>query len=81
MDQATNTAPALPPEQVVIQMRQRVLAGEQLSREEVRDVLTALRANRRAAAEAAGKKSAAKAPARSPAELLAALAKKPVVQP
>lgn len=78
MDQAT-AQPTKPPEQVVVEMRQRVLSGgPALSREEVRDVLTALRANRRAAAEAAGKKSASKVPARSPAELLAALKTKPV---
>lgn len=82
MNEATDPqTPALSPEQVVVQMRQRVLQGERLSREQVRDVLTALRANRRSAAEAAGKKTAAKTPARSPAELLAALAKKPVAQP
>ncbi len=77
--QQPNQFANLPPEAVILQLRQRVEAGHTLSRDEVRTALQALRQNRMNAAEQAGKpKRAASAPARSSTELLGMLKSKTV---
>lgn len=62
-----------PPEQVITELRARVNAGQSLTREQVREALSALRQNRMSAAEAAGKSKKSAAPTRSASELLAGL--------
>lgn len=62
-----------PPEQVIVELRARVNAGQALTREQVREALTALRQSRMAAAEAAGTKKKAATPVRPASELLAGL--------
>lgn len=62
-----------PPEQVIVELRARVNAGQALTREQVREALAALRQNRLSAAESAGKSKKASAPVRSASELLAGL--------
>lgn len=75
---APTVAVIRPPEQVISELRARVTSGQQLSREEVREALAALRQNRMTAAEAKGGKKAPAAPARSASDLLAKLKSTPV---
>lgn len=62
-----------PPEQVIVELRARVNAGQALSREQVREALAALRQNRLSAAESAPKSKKSAGPVRSASELLAGL--------
>lgn len=65
-------------EDQILQFRQRVLAGEQLSEEELRSAYEAFRAKRRTAAEQSAKSKSRAGPARSTEEL-AGLFKQPAV--
>lgn len=73
-------APAvLQPQELILRLRQRIEAGEKLTRDEVRQGLDALRRDRQAAQTTTRKKAPA-GPTRSAAELLALL-NKPVEIP
>lgn len=65
--------PKLSPEQIIVQLRARVNAGQSLTRDQVREALAALRQNRMSAADAAPKSRKSATPTRSATELLAGL--------
>lgn len=74
IQQPTPPQPPKSPEQIIVELRARVQAGQPLTREQVREALAALRQNRLTAAEQAGKKARPSAqPTRSASELLASL--------
>lgn len=73
-----NTDTAVATEEQILQFRQRVLAGEELTEIELRTAFNAFRQKRMSAAEAGGKSRSKAAPARS-AEELTSLFKAPAV--
>lgn len=65
----------LPPQELILRLRQRIEAGEKLTRDEVRQGLDALRRDRQAAVAGTRKKSTPAGPTRSAEELMALLNK------
>ena len=62
-------------QELILRLRQRIEAGEKLTRDDVRQGLDALRRDRQAANSGTKKKAAATGPTRSAAELMALLNK------